>query len=223
MKKKLTTIAFLLAATLPAAAQQWSFGAGAGPFIYGNFVERTLRPGNETGPSGEQTLILTAATRPGLSVDFERTFTERWAVRFEGTFTRAPLSVETHGGDEDGTEIDAGEVDIATFMAPLLFRINPRGTFRFHLHGGPAYALYRLRARENASGARPPFDGTEGEWGLAFGGGMAWWFSDRFAIEGNLTDIVTTSPFEEANEGIPGTDVPYPHNVHTSVGIRWKF
>ncbi|MFP5246290.1 MAG: outer membrane beta-barrel protein [Thermoanaerobaculia bacterium] len=224
MKKKLTTAVFALALTLPAIAQDWSLGVGSGAFVFGDFVERRLRPGNEQGPEDPHTLVLTAATRPGLSVDLERSFSERWAMRFEGTFTRAPLAVEVEGGNDDGAELDAGKLDVSTFMLPLVFRINPRGSFRFHLMAGPAYAIYRAEAQENVDDAEPAFEGTQGRFGVAFGGGVGWWMSDRFAVEGNITDIVTSSPFDRDDfADVPGIDIPRPHNVHTTVGVRWRF
>jgi hypothetical protein len=67
-------------------------------------------------------------------------------------------------------------------------------------------------------------EGTQQEWGVAYGGGVGWWMSDRFAIEGNLTDITTTSPFDR--EGFPNSqnvDIPRTHNVHTTIGVRWVF
>lgn len=52
----------------------------------------------------------------------------------------------------------------------------------------------------------------------------ALWVSERFAVEGTLTDIVTTSPFERSDfPDVPGYTIPKPHNVHTTVGVRWKF
>ena len=38
MIKRLTTAAFLLLSALPLAAQQWSFGAASGPFVFGEYV-----------------------------------------------------------------------------------------------------------------------------------------------------------------------------------------
>lgn len=219
MKKFLSIAAVMLASTLPASAQNWSFGAATGPFVFGDFVERRIRVGNEQGTS-ETVLILGAATRAGLAVDLERSFSERWAVRLEGTFTRAPLSLEADS-DGEGAEINQGELDVSTFMLPLIFRINPNGAFRFHLLGGPAAAIYRATAEE---GEDPVFAGTEIEWGFAFGGGVAWWLSDRFALEGNITDTITGSPFEEEDfAGTPRIDIKRPHNVHTTVGLRWRF
>lgn len=223
MKKILTTAAFLVAIILPAEAQQWSFGASTGPFVFGDFVERRLRAGTGNGTGGTSTLIVTAGTRAGVALDLERSFSDRFAVRLEGTFTRAPLAIEqTTGGDE--VEIDGGEIDVSTWMLPLVFRINPRGAFRFHVMAGPAFAVYRARARSNVEGAEPAFSGNQGEWGFAAGGGVGWWVSDRFAIEGNITDIVTSSPFEREQFGdVPGIDIPRPHNVHTTVGVRYRF
>src|SRR5688572_8018596 len=97
MKKKLAFLALVLALTLPLAAQNWSVGVGTGPFVFGDFVERTVRVGTGEGPSGEQTIILSAGTRVGLAVDLERRLTHRWAIRAEGTFTRAPLRSEQAG------------------------------------------------------------------------------------------------------------------------------
>jgi hypothetical protein len=223
MMKKLTFTALLLASALPLAAQNWSFGASAGPFVFGDFYERRLRPGNEQGPEGSQTLTLSAATRGGLALDLERSLGDRWAIRAEGTFTRAPLTIRDNGGSE-GIEIDAGELQASTFMLPIVFRLNPRGTFRFHVLGGPALATYRLEGRDNASGAEPAFEGTQLEWGVAFGGGVAWWVSDRFAIEGNITDTITSSPIdEESFADVPGIDIPDTHNAHGTLGVRWRF
>ncbi|MEA2462965.1 MAG: outer membrane protein beta-barrel domain [Acidobacteriota bacterium] len=223
MMKKLTFAALLLASALPLAAQNWSFGASAGPFVFGDFYERRLRPGTEQGPAGQQTLTLSAATRAGLALDLERSLGDRWAIRAEGTLTRAPLTIRQKG-DSDGVELDAGEMDVSTFMLPVVFRLNPRGTFRFHALAGPALAVYRLEGRDNASGAEPAFEGTQLEWGFAFGGGVAWWVSDRFAIEGNLTDTITTSPFDEESFPSAGSlEISRPHNVHTTIGVRWRF
>lgn len=212
----------LLIVTLafPAAAQDWSVGVATGPFVFGDFMERSLRIGNGTGSEEAGTLTLSAGTRAGLAVDVEHSFSQRFAMRLEGTFTRAPLAVR---GSDDGVEVSAGELDVATFMVPLVFRINPHGTFRFHVHGGPALAVYEVREVENAD-AQPAFRETQQEWGVAFGGGVAWWLSERFAVEGNLTDIITSSPIDRNDlPDVPGIDVKQPHNVHTTIGMRWRF
>jgi len=219
MKKISAIAAFLLVSTLPLTAQDWSLGVRTGPFIFGDFYERRLRPVNGEGPDVPITLTLSAATRAGLAVDVERSFSERWAARLEGTFTRSKLAIKQTTGD-NGVEFDAGDLDVSTFTLPIVFRINPKGTFRFHLAGGPAYAAYKTHG--------PAVGGTitetNHEWGVTFGGGVGWWFSDRFAVEGNLTDIVTTSPYSELEDlNLPGINVKKPHNVHTTVGVRWRF
>lgn len=223
MKKKLTIAAALAFFALPLAAQDWSLGVGTGAFVFGDLLEREFRPGTGQGPSEPTTFTLTPATRAGLVLDLERTFTERWAVRFEAAGTRTPLTVRTEGDEGEGTPISAGDLDVVTFMVPLVFRINPRGAFRFHLLGGPAAAAYRV-SEPDLPQVDPAFTGTEYEWGVAFGGGVAWWLSDRFAIEANLTDTITSSPLDEDNfEGEPGVDVKNPHNTHGTLGIRWRF
>jgi opacity protein-like surface antigen len=223
MKKTLTLAAALLAITLPLAAQDWSVGAGSGAFIFGDFVERRLRPTTGETPAGEGvTLTLSAATRAGLAVDVEHGFAPRWAVRLEGTFTSAPLSVKEKG-TTGVTPVGAGDMDVTTVMLPLVFRINPRGALRFHIMGGPAYAMYRVQGRANASGISP-FDETRSEWGFAAGAGAAWWLSDRFAVEGKAVDISTSSPFHRDDfPDVPGFNIVRPHNVHTTLGVRWKF
>jgi opacity protein-like surface antigen len=223
MKKFLTIASLLLASTLPANAQEWSLGVHSGAFVFGEFVERRMRVGTPEGPISTSSIILTAETRPGVTVDLERSFAPRWAFRVEGTFTRAPLAAETRS-DGDPVGIDAGQLDVTTLALPLIFRINPNGAFRFHLHGGPAVALYKADAVENVDGAEPVFEGRQTEWGLMFGGGVTWWLGDRFAVEGNVTDIITTSPFEREDfPDVPGIDIKRPQNGHATLGVRWRF
>ena len=223
MKKIFATAALLLAFALPSAAQNWSFGAATGPFVFGDFYERTVRIGTGQGPVSETTLVLSAGTRAGLALDLERNLGSRWAIRAEGTFTRAKLTLEQGSSSGNGAELDAGELDVATFMLPIVYRINPNGSLRFHVLAGPAMAIYRGDAPASSSGSAV-LDGTQKEWGLAYGGGVGWWISDRFAIEGNLTDTTTSSPFERADfPSSTGLDIPRTHNVHTTIGVRWKF
>lgn len=221
MKKILTTAA-LLAIALPLAADNWSLGVHSGPFLFGDFVERKVRPSVGGQPGGSTvSMTLSADTRAGFAVDLQRDFSERWGVRVEGTFTHGPLSIKEEG--DDAVSLDAGELDVTTITLPIIFRINPNGTFRFHIMGGPAYAMYEFNP-EADDGGISVISRTEKEWGLAFGGGVGWWFSDRFAIEGNITDIVTSSPFERSDfPDVPGYTIPKPHNVHTTAGLRWRF
>lgn len=220
MKKKLTIVAALFAITLPLSAQNWSVGVHSGAFVFGDFVERKVRPSVGGVPGDTVTMSLSAATRPGLAIDIQHDFSRRWGVRLEGTFANAPLQIKEEG--EDALTFDAGELDVVTVMLPIVFRINSGGSFRFHIMGGPAYAMYEFQPE--AAGAIPVASRTQSEWGFAAGGGVGWWISDRFAIEGTITDINTTSPFERSDfPDVPGYSVPRPHNVHTTVGIRWKF
>lgn len=223
MKRTLLAIAAAAAVSLPAAAQNWSVGVGSGPFVFGDFVKRTMTVSTESG-SSRQTINLSAATRAGLSVDLERSLGDRFAIRAEGTFTRAPLTVKGNGGD--GVSLDAGDINVGTFMLPLVVRINPRGSFRFHVLAGPAYAAYRITRRPNASLTISEFVGTRSRWGYAAGAGLGWYWSNRFGVEGQISDISTSSPFERDDfprSGFATIDIPRPHNVHTTVGLRYRF
>src|SRR5207237_2869369 len=133
-------------------------------------------------------------TRAGLAVDIERSLGDRFALRLEGTWTRAPLRIKAASGGQ-GVNIDAGKINVTALAAPLIFRINPRGAFRFELLGGPAYALYDVHRRAAGGVTAPLFQGTRGRMGGAGGVGAAWWWSDRFAVEWQAEDIVTGSPF----------------------------
>jgi opacity protein-like surface antigen len=221
MMKNLAAFALALAFTLPLAAQDWSVGVATGPFVFGDLVERTVRIGNGEDPDTLTTFVLSAGTRAGLAVDLERRLSDRWAVRLEGTFTRAPLRLDQQGGG-DGTELKQGDLDVATFMVPIVFRINRSGALRFHVMAGPAMAVYRGHTPDRRTEAL--FEKEQTEYGLAFGGGAGWWLSDRFAIEGNITDITTGSPFERDDFiNTSKVDIKRPHNVHTTVGLRWRF
>jgi len=221
MKKSAVALLLAAAVSMPLQAEDWSFGAGAGAFVFGTFVRRTLTTTTETG-TGKQTTKLSAKTRPGLSVDFERSFAPRWAIRLEGTFTHAPLAVKGNGS---GVALNVGTMNVGTAMLPLVFRINPNGTFRFHLMGGSAYAEYHVDPSTASSSLRP-FSGNRGRLGFAAGGGVDWQLSRTFAIEGQITDISTSSPFERRDfpsVGIVAYKIPRTENVHTTVGIRYRF
>ena len=216
-------VAVLFFAATPVIAQDWSVGGGVGPFIFGHFVERTTRVSTGEG-SATQTQTLSAATRAGVSVDIERNFSNRFALRLEGTFTQAPLAVKgTDRGDET-VSIPAGDIDVVTLALPLIIRINPRGTFRFHILGGPAAASYTIETRENAAGSIPIFRGSRREYGALLGAGVGWYFSEYFALEGNVSDINTASPFRRDEiGGLGSVEIPRPNHFHTSVGLRYRF
>jgi hypothetical protein len=54
---------------------------------------------------------------------------------------------------------------------------------------------------------------------------VAWWLSDRFAVEGKVSDTVTASPFRRSDFGstFGGVKIPETHNVHSTAGIRYRF
>lgn len=222
MKKTLRlALPLLVAFALPAAAQEWSVGGGTGAFVFGDFVRRTLLPTTGNGNGSPNQIKLTGKTRPGILADVERDFSDRFAVRLEGSFTHARVAVRDEGGSEVG--LDAGKIDVSTFMVPLVIRINPHGTFRFHVLGGPAYAMYHVRQTVGTSGF-PLFSGTRNRWGYAAGAGVDWWFGKRLAAEGQVTDIDTASPFEKSDFAAAAlVKIPRTHNVHTTLGLRVRF
>ena len=210
---------FLLLSATPLNAQNWIAGIATGPFVFGDFVERTTRTGTETS-SSTTTTRLTAAPRPGVAADIERSFTDHWALRLDGTFTDSKLSVKNKSGG--GVSIDAGKLDVTTWVLPLVFNFNRHGAFRVHVFGGPAFATYKIR---NGSGTIQEFADRRGRFGGAAGAGLQWWMNDDFAFEGNIQDIVTASPFERSDfpASTTGLKISKPHNVHTTIGLRYRF
>jgi opacity protein-like surface antigen len=216
------TLLFLLFWATSGAAQDWSAGVATGPFVFGDFARRTMFIGVE-GTAERQTATLSAATRAGLLVDIERSLGDRFAIRAEATFTRSPLAIKSSDGDDE-FELESGDMDVGTFMLPLVVCINRNGALRFHVMGGPAYAGYRVVPRREAAGPIRVFRGTRASWGWAVGGGVAWQWSDRVAVEGQLTDITTDSPFRDEDQaGLGRFETKRTHNVHTTVGLRYRF
>jgi len=223
LRKTFLAIAVLLAAALNARAENWSLGVATGPFVFGRFAERTITISTGTG-TGTVKSRLSAATRAGAVVDIERSLSDRFAVRLEGTWTRAPLRIKAASSGQ-GVNIDAGRVNVTAFAAPFIFRINPHGAFRFELMGGPAYALYDVHRRTGGGVSTPLFEGTRGRWGGAAGVGVAWWWRQSFAVEGRAQDIVTSSPFQRTDitPSGQGVHIPKSQNGHTTIGIRYRF
>jgi hypothetical protein len=222
MKKSLRfTLLLVVAFALPAAADEWSIGGGTGAFVFGDFVRRTLLPTIGNSNPSPSVIKLTGKTRPGILADVERDFSDRFAVRLEGSFTNARVAVRDEGGSEVG--LDAGKLDVSTFMLPLVVRINPHGAIRFHLLGGPAYAIYHVKQTTGTTQV-PLFSGTRNRWGFAGGAGVDWWFGPKLAAEGQVTDIDTASPFEKSDFAAAAlVKIPRTHNVHTTLGLRWRF
>jgi hypothetical protein len=223
MRKSLRVAAAFLLAVTPvcASAQKWSIGVATGPFVFGKLAERTSAIGTEVG-SSTITSRLSAQTRPGISADVERDFGRWLGVRLDASWTYAPLRVKQPGGG--GTTSDAGHLGVTTLAAPLVINLN-RGDFRVHLMGGPAYALYHGNRRGTSGNSFTLFEGTRGRLGGVAGAGVAWWWSDRFGVEGEIADIVTASPFhiEDIAPTSKGVHIPRTQNVHTTVGLRWRF
>src|SRR5579884_456980 len=138
-------VLFLALIATPLCADDWSIGGGVGPFIFGKFVERTVRIGTETGGATNRTR-LSAATRPGVAADIQHDFNRWLSLRLEASWVGSPLRIKSESGDQ-GTTIDAGRLNMTTFVLPLVVRLNPNGAFRFHVMGGPAYAFYNLHRR----------------------------------------------------------------------------
>ncbi len=223
MRKTLRVLAVIAVFCPALRGDAWSFGAATGPFIFGHFVERTVTINTETGSATTKSR-LSAATRPGVAVDLERDLNGALAIRVEATWVRAPLRIKSRSGDR-GVTLDAGRLNLTTFVVPLVVRFNPHGTFRFHVMGGPAYALYAVHRRSSEGTSVPLFEGTRSRWGGAAAAGVAWWWSRRFAVEWQAQEIVTASPFR-ASDVAPspkGVHIPKPRNGHTSVGIRYRF
>lgn len=215
-------LAVLVLLALPAAAQSWSFGLGAGPFIFGKFLQRTQHISNgET--SVTTTSTLSAATRAGFAMDIGHDVGSRWGWRAEATYVEAPLRLKPSSGG-GGVNIDAGRLRVTTLVVPLVLNFNTHGAFRFDLFGGPAYAMYTLHSSSSTTASAQPFEGTRNRWGFAAGGGIDWWVTDRFAAEGRIEDTVTGSPVERSDVSSPGSvHILKPQNVHTTVGIRYRF
>jgi hypothetical protein len=221
MRNSLPFLAALLLFTTTAHAQNWSLGVGTGPFVFGDFVKRSSTVGTETG-STTTTSRLSAATRPGIEADLERDFGRWLGIRAGVAWTYAPLRIK--GSGSGGVTFDGGHVGVTTIVLPLVVNLN-RGSFRFHLMGGPAYALYHGNARGGGGTGFPIFAGTRGRAGWTAGGGAAWWWSNRFGVEGEISDTVTASPFrvEDIATTGKGIEIPRAENVHTTVGIRYRF
>lgn len=221
MPKALTLLAVLAAAS--AQAQSWSIGAEAGPFIFGHFVERSVTLHNETGSATTRT-VLSAATRAGVGGDIQYDLNRRFSIGLEGTWVDAPLRIKSTSGDQ-GTSFDAGHMNLTTLVVPLTIRINPNGSLRFNVSGGPAYAFYNVHRRTNTGSSISFFEGTRSQWGGAGAVGAEWWWRRNFAVQWQAEYIVTSSPFriDDFGAASQGIHIPKPRNGHTTLGIRYRF
>lgn len=223
MKKIFLALATVAALpVLPVHAQSWSLGAGAGPFVFGNFVERSFRVSNE-GSSSTIKTSLSAKARPGVTVDLERQLNDTFSFRLRGTFVDTPLAID--GGASGGVAIESSKVDVTTLSVPFVFQLSRRGAIRFHVMGGPAYAMYKIRRQGGEESGLGVFSGSRNRFGVMAGAGVDWWLSNRFALEGEVADIATSSPFERSDypAGTSGLSIKRPNNIHTSGGLRYRF
>lgn len=220
----------LLLATLPAPVlgQDWIGSVSSGPFVFGDFAERkaTIDLGDD---SVEVTTTLSADTRAGLMIDIERLLNDRFAIRLEGTATRAPMSAKTLSSDDDpsgdGVTIDIGDLDVLSIAAAAVYRFNRGGALRPYLLGGPAWVTYEMDD-EDETGVEPLFEGSRGRVGALVGAGVEWWWSPQLAIRAELADIYTDSPLERRDfRGNPSSrlQIDNTHNVHTNLGVRYRF
>lgn len=213
-----------LSAILPSAAsaQSWSASVSTGPFIFGSFAERSATITSGSGSTTTRSR-LSAATRVGGAADIERELSRRLGIRLDAAWTRAQLSVKSTSG-ASGVAFDAGHISVTSFALPLVFHVNRAGAFRFHLMGGPAYAIYEVSRRAVASPV-PLFEGTRARFGVSAGFGAGWWVSDRLGVEWQAADTITESPLqpEEVAANGRGVKLMKPHNGHTTIGIRYRF
>lgn len=220
MKRLLSILPVALFCT-PLLADGWSIGVGTGPFVFGKYVERKLpvvTPGG--GIQGTSTISLSAATRAGVSIDLQRDLTPALALGLDVAYAKAPLAAKIRSNDAEITS-DDGDLAVTTVALPLVWRINRSGAFRFHAGVGPAYAIYHRRQFATLT----PNSFTRQRFGAMGEAGVAWQWTPRFAVEGNVSDVVTSSPFERPDFGAAqsGLTIPRPHNVHTTVGLRYRF
>jgi opacity protein-like surface antigen len=215
-------------AFVPCQAQDWTLGVASGPFVFGDFAEHTstLLVGNETI---DVRTTISAATRAGLLVDVERTINDQFSVRLEVGGTRSPISAKSSSDNDDpdsgGVSIEVGDMDILTLALPLTWRFNRGGRLRPYVMAGPAWAAYKMKSDDEA-GVEPLYEGTRTELGVLAGVGLEWWWTNRLGVRGELTDTYTESPLRESDfRGVTpdNLDIERLHNVHTTVGLRYRF
>ena len=225
MRSVVLLLAALFLAPAPARGQgSWTLAGGSGAFVFGDFVEIHTTIENELDRlKVEETL--SASTRAGLQVQIGRWLDERWSIRADGTFVRAPFTVQTASNEESGVALEAGEIDVVTVALAAAFRFNRGGRLRPYLFAGPAWTSYTIDRTEE-TGAPPVFTGSRSELGGVAGAGLEWWWSDRFAVRGEISDTLTPSPFER--EDFPAVnehelEISDVHHIHTVVGALYRF
>lgn len=220
----LLLLAFFFAGVTDARAQDWGVGFSSGPFVFGDFAERSSRIVDGTGNSVDVTSSLSAATRAGGMGHVERFFNDRFSMRLDATFTHAPLAISTEAGDNDPVSLEVGEMDVVTVALTGALRFNRGGRLRPFVLAGPAYVVYNVEADEDA-GAIPLFTGSRNRFAVVAGLGVEWWWSDRFAIRAEASDTYSEPPLEKSDFGPSGEriEIERPHHVHTTLGFTYRF
>lgn len=217
---------FLLvaSASAPLLAQEWGVGFSSGPFIFGDFAERTSRITDSTGNTVEVTSSLSADTSAGAMLHVERFFNDRFSARADATFTRAPLAVSTERDNEDPVALTVGDMDVTTLALTGALRFNRGGRIRPFVFAGPAYVMYDFQ-RDRDSGAIPIFSGGRNEFAIVGGLGAEWWLSDRLALRAEASDTYSEAPLEKSDFGAAGEriEIKRPHHLHTTIGMTYRF
>jgi hypothetical protein len=219
--KTLRLTAFLLCGPIVAYAQQWSASIASGPFVFGDFAETV----EFIGPLPSRIEhSLTGDTNVGVAAGLERYFNQRFSLRLEATFTKSHLAVRS-GSDEDTVSLDIADLDATTLALPFVFRFNSGGTFRPLIYAGPAYVIYDITP-QLINEAVPIFSGSRKKGGWIGGGGLEWWWSDRFGARGTISDILTDSPLKRSD--FPGPtpsslEIKDVHNLHGTAGVVLRF
>lgn len=228
MKASLFAFLLTLVVSADAWASDWTIGAATGPFVFGHFAERSVTIG-----SGETRrrirYALSAETRPGVKLGLQRDFNDRVSMRLEGSFVNAPLAIKT-GSDSDRPASETGSLQIARMRVtsvalPLVVRINRRGALRPFLGGGPTFVMYETE-RRSQSALLPLFAGKRSQAGLDLIVGIEWSISRSFSLEGDLRDSITRSPFRKEDlQTSPALSrgLPSVHNLHSTIGLRYRF
>jgi opacity protein-like surface antigen len=213
----------------PLTGADWTLGLGGGAFFWGDFVERHATITNEF-ETIEHVSTLSAATRPGVALTLDRSFNQRFAIRFEANAARSPLAIKSGSSSSDpngeSVSLRIGDMNVYSMTLAAKWRFNRGGALRPYLFGGPAWAIYQVERNEE-SGAIPIFEGSRGRLGIHGGAGLEWWLSRRLAIRGEISDIYTESPIEMEDFEAPvpreRLEINRPHNIHTTLGLAWRF
>jgi hypothetical protein len=222
-------LSLLLLSASAVSAEEWAFGASTGAWTFGDLAEVHSTIGNPiSGETAEFRTSLSAETRPGAGFYLERWFNRRFSLRLDSTFTSSPLAVKTGSSDSspsnDALKTDVGDLAVATFALPAVYRFNASARLRPLVFAGPAYVIYDIE-RNEASPRAPIFEGSRKEFGFVAGAGIEWWWSRRLAATASISDLVTRTPLRDSDFAGPSDHIEFDdiHNIHTRVGLSYRF